>query len=717
MELASLPLVFIAASTLASVVLGLIWGSVTSEIAGLSLLAGFAGALYASGRSRAKERPAVFPGPAALFWTGLFVALSLRYFLWIYFYDGEWKTFEIVENRLPSFLAAVANFAHGQKFWPENPLIAAEPYHDFGMALFTGLAVKLGIPASAALPAIGLVAAAVSAFLLWEWARETGIGGTLFLGGTAGLLILASGHHPQLQEYLSQKTAFVSALPFMVFVSYPGFLFAFPAGLYLLVSFRRRFLEGMESGSAYAETLLWAALPLFDLHTFLGLSFLFLGWGLFSGRAKETLSIFLRACLAAAPLVLASTNFLKQPSVLFAPHWKDFSFDGPVWTVVLREFGYFLPWLGVLLLAAVFSRGKKYLWAFTLPAALAYLFLVFFEISPWKDAGLPLLAWCYVLLLVPLNEQIVRRAGPLGGALILAALFFPGIVLHRQTYNGYFRNKATVSIKDQEAICSSLAPLPRTHRFATSTDPRHPIPVCGFPVVSIYNEALFLWNTPQRQNSEKLHQLLRGDKGWRERAAELDVRYIFVGQNEKQDMRGQEPDWQKAAKQIRSEAWGSVYDLGSPDPLRPLPEPGQGLRATFFANKTFEGEPLMVKTAKIPDFNWDEAERDILGTPFGILLEGEIYVPQSQEVTFYLASDDGSILEIGGEIVVDNGGDHSLRIKYGKKYLEQGWHPLRLRYHDDWGVSYLSCWWKPALGKEEMIPAELLRPPQTKEGA
>lgn len=66
----------------------------------------------------------------------------------------------------------------------------------------------------------------------------------------------------------------------------------------------------------------------------------------------------------------------------------------------------------------------------------------------------------------------------------------------------------------------------------------------------------------------------------------------------------------------------------------------------------------------------------------GLVFDGYIWVPEDSVYTFALLSDDGSVLEVAGETVVDNDFGHSPREITGQKALKRGLHPLKARYFD-----------------------------------
>ena len=87
---------------------------------------------------------------------------------------------------------------------------------------------------------------------------------------------------------------------------------------------------------------------------------------------------------------------------------------------------------------------------------------------------------------------------------------------------------------------------------------------------------------------------------------------------------------------------------------------------------------------------------------FGITFSGYIYAPVTGLYTFALKSDDGSTLRISGVDLVDNDGSHSIKSIVGKIKLKKGYHPIELRYIEDWEDQDLEFSWKLP-GKEMEI--------------
>ena len=76
---------------------------------------------------------------------------------------------------------------------------------------------------------------------------------------------------------------------------------------------------------------------------------------------------------------------------------------------------------------------------------------------------------------------------------------------------------------------------------------------------------------------------------------------------------------------------------------------------------------------------------------FGLRFEGFLRVPADGIYTFSLASDDGSLLSIGDQRVVDNDGWHSEAVRTGQIALAAGIHPVEVLFVQGSGASALSA--------------------------
>lgn len=85
---------------------------------------------------------------------------------------------------------------------------------------------------------------------------------------------------------------------------------------------------------------------------------------------------------------------------------------------------------------------------------------------------------------------------------------------------------------------------------------------------------------------------------------------------------------------------------------------------------------------------------------FGYIFSGLINVPEDGVYIFQTRSDDGSVLYIGNELVVNNDGSHVAIPATGYIALEKGFHPYILYYFEDYEGEHLSWFWKLPSAKE-----------------
>ena len=88
---------------------------------------------------------------------------------------------------------------------------------------------------------------------------------------------------------------------------------------------------------------------------------------------------------------------------------------------------------------------------------------------------------------------------------------------------------------------------------------------------------------------------------------------------------------------------------------------------------------------------------------FGYIFTGYIDIPEDGIWSFSLTSDDGAIVEIDGDLVVDNDGSHSAITTMGAIPLLKGLHPFRLIYLEDYEGQSLFWAWR-AEGDERFAP-------------
>lgn len=124
-----------------------------------------------------------------------------------------------------------------------------------------------------------------------------------------------------------------------------------------------------------------------------------------------------------------------------------------------------------------------------------------------------------------------------------------------------------------------------------------------------------------------------------------------------------------------------------------------------FKNTADIASGKVIKRGKIPYFSIQEANQK---DHFAFEFRAIIRIPQRGVYQFYTYSDDGSVLIIDNQVVVDNDGGHSARRRTGKVALEAGLHELQLLYFEDYMGESLEVGVSARHLPEQPLPAEWL---------
>ncbi|MEM9577934.1 MAG: PA14 domain-containing protein [Pseudomonadota bacterium] len=100
---------------------------------------------------------------------------------------------------------------------------------------------------------------------------------------------------------------------------------------------------------------------------------------------------------------------------------------------------------------------------------------------------------------------------------------------------------------------------------------------------------------------------------------------------------------------------------------------------------------------------WEGGSKDT----FGARITGEITVEEGGAYEFFVGGDDGVVLFINGEEVVDNDGLHGFRTRTGEIELEPGTHEIEVRYFENYGHAGLKLEWEgPDTDGRELVRAD-----------
>jgi alpha-L-fucosidase len=115
-------------------------------------------------------------------------------------------------------------------------------------------------------------------------------------------------------------------------------------------------------------------------------------------------------------------------------------------------------------------------------------------------------------------------------------------------------------------------------------------------------------------------------------------------------------------------------------------KPANGLQYTYYEGTTMSADQMnsmkAIKIGTVNNFNLNNKNRKSI---FGFIFSGYINIAATGMYDFYLSSDDGSLLYIDGQLIIDNNGDHGMEEKSDKAVLEKGFHKIKVVYFDSGG--------------------------------
>jgi uncharacterized membrane protein YbaN (DUF454 family) len=602
-------LVAMEVSVVAAIVFGFIAGHVTPLTAAASVICGVGSGIYTLTTVGLSGEPTRKPRVLDWFIIVCFGLFTLRSFCWVLFVDGEDLSI-LSENNfsdMPLHLTFINYLARGPSFWPDNPIYSGLKLHyPIGTDLFNALLKMMGLNEILALIAVGLAASLITCVALYQWGKGFAVAGFLFSGGTAGFSFfsdlwdsfrefLHTGHFVfsicDYQFYEAWKN-----IALAMFVTQRGLLYAIPAGLFLLCSWRDRWLRNKTSALPLPiEAVFFSTLPLFNVHAFIWFSAL-LGYWLAVGPPGIRLHVakLVGVSFIPATIFVALVTGLFCPGGSMAhvihlqPGWLQAD-DG----FVEFWFGNFgvLPLCTAALLLLLFWKiefrraspeGKRWHlaklrfrfikrdWrenevrtapAFTIPAIALFLLACIVMFAPWEWDNTKMMVWSYFVVLPFLWQYVVKPLPRLAGAALCILLFFSGFV---SLWGGIDRSHTgwpIVNRQEMHDIRIAIRDLPVNETFAAYPDLNHPLLLSGCKLAEGFEGHLHSHGIDYRPRLRQLDALLSGRADWGQIADELHIRYLFWGGLEQEHYPQSLAPWRQQCPVIAHGAWGTIYDL------------------------------------------------------------------------------------------------------------------------------------------------------------
>ena len=251
-----------------------------------------------------------------------FAVFAVRSYCWLFYIDGSDYKIQSPNNlgNVSLHRTLIKNFANGVPLWPDNPIyVFSKLRYPAGIDLFNALLSLIHIDLLTGLVWVGLVASLATFYAFYRWGGTFGVAGFLFNGGIAGFQFLKTWKFLDYQGTaadIAHRPIAWKSIPLSMFVTQRGWLYAIPAGVFLLWHWREKFFRqnpvagGIDPGSpALAEDAsspaavtargynkgplpfwvalsVYASMPLFNLHTFIALTIVLI-FALFLERPSE----------------------------------------------------------------------------------------------------------------------------------------------------------------------------------------------------------------------------------------------------------------------------------------------------------------------------------------------------------------------------------------------------------------------------------------------
>ncbi|MEO6052526.1 MAG: hypothetical protein ABIP97_00795 [Chthoniobacterales bacterium] len=550
MRTATSILAFISVSVLTAIALGSGLHRMDAQIAFVAVFAGVIGGVGTFIRTKSfHEKNA----PLSILDIGIFLIFAFaawRSFFWLLYANGD-AWFVLSRYNLGDIclhVNLIQYLTQVSPCWPQSTILANTTLtYPIGIDLFNGLLLNLHIGLIKGLVWTGILGSVLSAYALWKWGRAFTISAFLFGGGVIALVALI--------EPVSEpewKNPFLS-----LFVTQRGWLFALPATLLLLWSWRER-LRKKTPLPGRIELLFYAVMPIFNVHAFLFLSMALTFIWIFNPAHRRRFFCFTAAAFLPATLCMALvTNCFQQTGGI---HWKiGWMQTDPALIFWILNFGISLP-LVLVLCCRLYQNQDRIALSFVGASSFVFLLCMLISFAPWEwdNTKLMLLSW---LTVTPfLWEYVIKPTKlPVRGA-ICFLLFASGAMT---LWQGLDHSNGFQLIKRAEVDLTrtAIAKVPLNERFACAPEYNHPLLFLGRPVIAGYEGHLWSHGLDYKPTLIKLTTLMEGGDGWESALHSLHARYMFWGPREAAKYPASSKPWETCAVKIAETEWGTVWDL------------------------------------------------------------------------------------------------------------------------------------------------------------
>lgn len=555
----------------------------------------------------------------------IFTLFSLRAFLWLV----NWQSDELKllsPNNLGDLsihITFLMNVASGANFFAESPIYAPDPLtYPIGIDLFNGLLTMVGIDMVRGLVWVGLIGCACMATGLWRWGGAFALVAILCNGGSAALTLFQTGQLVDFQADFAWKS-----IPLSILVTQRGFLFALPAGLLLLSSWRERWLHksGGPTLPLAGEWLLYASMPLFHLHTFLFLS-LVLGlifvFSLVDGllhktegykkgpsdeppvnpglqAAWQTVTLAMLAFLPATALVfLVTGNFHGDSTIGWKPGWMHDPAKESFLGFWLSNFGVFFPFTLLVIWRIFAKQAWKSTGVFVLAGITVFIACALWRFAPWEWDNTKLMVWGYLAIIPGIWTLLLKDTHLVIRAIAIFLLFGSGFLSMLGGIGPTFKGFGFAHRSEIDFTLAAVRELSPNERFIGYPTYNHPVLLSGRRMAMGYPGHLYSQGLNYDPRQQTINSILEGSPDWQVLCKELGTRYLYWGRFEREHYPASSQPWRDTAKLVITTPTFEIYDVfeisepqAASTPQPPEPGPEAAPEPATPAPPTLETEP------------------------------------------------------------------------------------------------------------------------------
>ncbi len=134
----------------------------------------------------------------------------------------------------------------------------------------------------------------------------------------------------------------------------------------------------------------------------------------------------------------------------------------------------------------------------------------------------------------------------------------------------------------------------------------------------------------------------------------------------------------------------------------------RGLTGAYYAKPEFSGSPVLTALDRTIDLRRIARIQPSMTRNYGIAWGGVLWIAEPGVYHFMLGADDGAVLSLNSEMLVDNSGAHGYRERSQWVRLDAGFHALDIRYAQYLGAAHLRVLWQqPGQAWETLAAAHL----------